>query len=156
MKNTKLSLSVLSILIVLAFTLSYAEEEKGYVPKENEEIYGTWVNENMRCKKFILKPDGTWAEYNEVSDTEPAKSGSYLLSGTFVIEDRWTDSEGNIWYKRKWWLGAKEIRHDSYPFGYSLVRISDSGKIGEFHWAYGDYPDEIDPEAPNYFIYYRK
>jgi len=31
MKTTKLILGVLSILVVLAFTLSYAEEEKAYV-----------------------------------------------------------------------------------------------------------------------------
>jgi hypothetical protein len=38
MKTTKLILGVVSILIVLAFTVSFAGEEKAYVPKEDEGI----------------------------------------------------------------------------------------------------------------------
>ena len=44
MKTRNLILSVILIFAVLVLLISCAPGKKAYVAKENEEIYGTWVN----------------------------------------------------------------------------------------------------------------
>jgi hypothetical protein len=150
MKTTKLISGVVSILIVLGFTLSYAEEEKAYVATETEEYYGTWVNPEYKPKAFggfpvkrVYNSDGTWEIYYLEEMTTPTWRGFY------TIIDKWTDSEGSVWYKV-----ASETRGGAYKDKH-LVKISNSGNTYESAESY-DYPAEIDPTHPNYRIYYRK
>ena len=145
MKTTKLISGVVSILVLLAFTLGYAEEEKAYVPKDDEEIYGTWVNTEYdwlsRAQKLIMYPDGRVEYFPKESDTSPT------FAGTFTIIDKWTDSEESIWYKL-------HFRGDW--FRYELDKISNSGTTWEYVSNPAYYPVEIDPTHPNYGIHYRK
>jgi hypothetical protein len=150
MKTTKLISGVVSILVVLAFTLGYAEEKKAYVPKDDEELYGTWVNEDYSgglfgMRKRSIHPDRTWEVFNFATDTT---SG---WRGTVTITDKWTDSEGNIWYKTYLERADREGIED-----YRLCKISSSGSAYEYVTSHVDYPTEMDSGHYTYRIYYRK
>ena len=132
------------ILIMAVFVLLAGGSKK-------EEYYGTWVNTDYdrsigthMLAKTIHNHDGTCALYITTSDTEP------YLTATFTIEDKWTDSEGNIWYKI---LYTKTEQIISY---FELTKISDSGTTLELVFSIIDYPTEIDPNAYGYRIYYRQ
>jgi hypothetical protein len=152
MKTTKLLSGVVSILIFLAFTLGYAEEKKAYVPKDDEEIYGTWANTDygvgFRGVKLVISPDGKFTEYGTETSTRPT------LSGTFNITKKWTDSNGeNIWYKAT--FDAEQVQ----TIYYHIIRISESGTVMEYEYSSIDYPTKIDPndlESQNYTIRYRQ
>ena len=143
----------LTILIILVFTnnFSYASDEKAYVAKENEELYGTWVNEdyNSSIRHAIqeYKSDGTWIDYQKTTDEIPYEDGTY------TITDKWTDSYGDICYKIRWetpYLGRS---------GYGLNCISDSGSTMKSANSFSDYPTQINPSKgfPTYLgIHYRK
>jgi hypothetical protein len=97
MKTRQISLISFLTLILIVFTLVVATGENGYTPKENEEYYGIWVNPeyNMRTldAKILIKPDGTFYEYSMT------KSDSWGTKGEYKINEKWTDAEGDIWYK---------------------------------------------------------
>jgi hypothetical protein len=152
MKTTKLILGVVSILVVLAFTLSYAEEEKAYVPKDDEEIYGTWVNADYSVGtsgvRLVIGSDGKFAEYGTETSTRPE------WSGTFNLTEKWTDSSGeSIWYKAVFSVDQTQTIY------YFLIRISDSGTVIESEFRSITYPTKIDPNdlrSTNYTIRYRQ
>ncbi len=139
--KTRTLISVL-ILIMAVFVLLAGGSKK-------EEYYGTWVNTDYdrtvhRLGKYIHNRDGTLIKYMSTSDTEPYKTA------TFTIEDKWTDSEGNIWYKI---LYTRTEQIISY---FELTKISDSGTTLELVFSIIDYPTEIDLNAYGYRIYYRQ
>lgn len=121
-----LILGVVSILLLLAFTLSYAEEKKAYTPKDDEEIYGTWVNTDYslaQLQKMSVKP----SEIIRSASATDESSYQYML--TFTIIDKWTDSEGNICYKTE--------NKDTYGlFYYVLYKISSSASTLEYVWSH--------------------
>ena len=91
--------TVVSILI-LVFTVlivagSCATEKK--MVKKSEELLGTWINEEYAddwgYTTLIYKSDGVYEQYTDASLKERHQHGTY------TITDKWTDSEGNIWYK---------------------------------------------------------
>lgn len=63
-----------------------------YVPKANEEIYGTWIHEGIRYQKLVVFAGGE-KEYLSVADAEP------VMETTEQISAKWKDGDGNIWYK---------------------------------------------------------
>ena len=77
------------------------------------------------------------------ADTETA-----MVTASSLITDKWTDSEGNIWYKVMWVMFDQK--------GYELDKISNSGKTREYVYSYSKYPTKIDPENATYHIYHRK
>jgi hypothetical protein len=93
-----ISVIFLTILALLAFnrSQSYASDKKTYVAKENEELYGTWVNEdynsNSKYAIFEWKADGTFIVYRKTTEDLPWEDGTY------TITDKWTDSNGDVWY----------------------------------------------------------
>ena len=149
-----ISVIFLTILALLAFnrSQSYASDKKTYVAKENEELYGSWVNEDYngssRYAIFEWKADGTFIVHRKTTDEIPFEDGTY------TITDKWTESNGDIWYKTTW---------DIYYFGrsgYMLICISNSGSTLESANSFSDYPTQIDPSNKNYQTYmgirYRK
>ena len=127
----------------LTFTGNVLAEEKAYVPKENEVFYGTWVNMDytLRAQKVVMNSDGTWGW------AMSAKSEPYMKY-TYELKEKWTDSEGNIWYK----VRLKSHRGEEY----ALVKISNSGNTRESIFDSHEYPTKIDPEEDNYRIYHRQ
>ena len=63
-----------------------------YVPKPNEELYGTWINESIRYQKLVVFAGG-FKEYLSVADAEQD------WETTEQISAKWKDGDGNIWYK---------------------------------------------------------
>jgi hypothetical protein len=139
-----------AILVSLIIFVSFAHSEEPYVPKENEELYGIWVNQEYNTTtvhaRWDWNSDGTWASY-------PKTTGEPNWEGPYSITEKWTDAEGNVWYKVKWedkWLALK---------GFGLIKISDSGNTIEANYSYGDYPAKIDPNQGFWEyagIHYRK
>ena len=150
MEARKLISGVILPLAVLLLIASCAK--KPYAAKEDEEIYGTWVNtsygttKDLFSQKRIYKSDGTLEEYGGMADIAH-------LTYKYTIIDKWTDSEGNIWYKLITEYGDKT--YGSRP-AYELRKISNSALTLEFVFSMDNYPTEIDPNHRYYFIYYRQ
>jgi len=77
-----------------------------------------------------------------------AESKTADKKGEYTIKDKWTDSEGNIWYKETFVVYGQKF--------YELDKISNSGKTLEFQYSTSKYPTKIDPENGRYRIYHRK
>jgi len=133
-------------LALLAFTGNIFAQDMLYVAEENEGIYGTWVNMDYQPdahpRQKIINYPGKWATYGSAGSETATETGKY------TITEKWTDSEGNIWYKG-------EV---VFPFqkAYELDKISNSGKTWEFVFSSSKYPTKIDPEDSDYHIYHRK
>jgi hypothetical protein len=129
------------ILIFLFFLGSCGTVKKAYVAKEYEEYYGTWVNTEFNDRQ-IINPDGTYEHYY-------GKSNKPRWYGTFTITDKWTDSEGNIWYKT---IVVNQIGVSRYV----LNRINKSRGVWEYVYFSNDYPNELNPNLMSHRIFNRK
>ena len=152
----KKTISCVLVFLVTAFAglNSFGDDKEKYgfyVPREDEELYGTWVNTTyvnttgQYAQKIVMSDWGDWEMYTKVTDT-------FFITGTFIIVDRWTDSEGNIWYKE--YIRA---RHELYP-EFELDSISKSGTVWEYVIGYDGFPtgDSMNSKNPYYRIYYRE
>jgi hypothetical protein len=148
-----------SILFVLMFSVtvytclnSFADDKEKYgfyVPSSKEVLYGTWINTtytgHTNAQRIDMFDWGYWEEYAKVTDT-------FSINGTFIIVDKWTDSEGNTWYKE-----YIRMRNGLYA-DFELDRISKSGTVWEYVFGYDDFPtaDNMNSKNPYYRIYYRE
>jgi len=122
-----------------------------YVPRAKEELYGTWVNTKMyhgdtgHAQKIEMHDWGYWEVYSKIAD-------EFFVNGTYIIVDRWTDSEGNIWYKE-----FVRARNGLYP-DFELDKISKNGTVWEYVFAFDDFPtaNNMNSMNPYYRIYYRQ
>ena len=129
---------------------------QSYVPTPNEEIYGTWTNDKsinlIGFQKTVVTADG-FQNYADTSDSVPREKG------VSQIDTKWTDSEGNIWYKTFGTVTGVENRRTT-KFQ-NLVKVSKSGTVMEIVHRHprdfdsSNYPTKIDPDDNNYGIYYR-
>jgi hypothetical protein len=148
-----ISVIFLTIFALLAFnsSQSYASDKKAYVAKGNEELYGTWVNEDYNSSSrwaiWEYKADGTWVVYGKTTDEI-----SYG-DGTYTITDKWTESNDDVCYKINW-------KEDYVAMsGYTLACISNSGSTMEAANSDSDYPIRIDQTKNSlqyYGVHYRK
>ena len=148
--RTLVSISIL-VLAVLIIVGSCATGKKTYVAKEDEELYGTWVNPDYNYSvtasaKFVVHPNGKMEMYSVDTYSTPKKHAE------FVITNRWNDTQGNIWYT----INFKNI--ESKYWNYWLIKISNSEKALELNDSPNDHPDIIDPNDrySRYGIYYRQ
>jgi hypothetical protein len=142
--------------LLLIIPLGGMAQDK-YIPKENEEIYGTWISTNLDhtgTQKIVVGAEGA-KHYALLSDSDPYDGA------TMVIDSKWTDSEGNIWYKTHgtWTSGAWK--------GYSFVeldRLNVSNRIWEAQFTPLDpnaqikpalYPEKFNPESSTHGVFYR-
>jgi hypothetical protein len=130
-----------------------------YVEKPTEELYGTWTNESYSGvisegtytpQKTVTAP-GTYSDYRVVTDSGPG------FMGKEEVTSKWKDSEGNIWYK----INMSGSTGD-YTFKWqSLQKLSKAATVREFvvvdvvAFSPASYPTKVEPNAPNYRIYYR-
>ena len=142
---------VLAVLVVL-FTASGYAQTTDYIPKANEELYGTWTNESMSPQKTVNFAGGC-KDFDLLSDSVS------FGGGTEQIASKWKDSEGNIWYKTL----DKGTAGGAYA-GYkwqALQKFSKLGTVREFEvkvvgeFDPNSYPTKIDPKDSSYKIYYR-
>jgi hypothetical protein len=120
-----------------------------YVPRKNEEIYGIWINTTYTgwtyAQKWVIYDWGGYERYSKATDET-------FVIGAYIIVDRWTDSEGNIWYKT-----YVHERNEWIPV-FELNKISKAGAVLEYVIAFDDFPtaDNMNSKNPYYRIYYRE
>jgi len=151
--KTKTLVSVLIlVLAVLIIAGSCATGKKAYVAKEDEELFGTWVNPDYDASwiyaKVVIKPDGTWEEYSLTYSDRP------IYKGEYTIADKWTDSDGYIFYKNS----ITRIDKESYRTYYIMSKIDKTGNVYEDLWSTVEMPTEFNPDNKlyNHRIYYRQ
>jgi hypothetical protein len=142
--------TILVIMLSLAL-LIFAETTSA----ESENIWGTWVNTEQPkgryhhvSEKRVFSPDGMVKFYYYESSQSPE------FEGTYAITEKWTNSDGNTWYKMK--ASGKSIKYGDKAEWYFLARISDSGKTLEYVYHPLEYHKKLDPNQPSYRILYRK
>jgi hypothetical protein len=112
MKTIAAVCGMVFIIVVLAGVCGFADDKEKfgfYVPSPSEELYGIWVNMDYGKTKSdwpqkIIIYDWGYAEgYLKVTDKDPcikwAGWPGIPCKWTYTIVDKWTDSEGNIWYR---------------------------------------------------------
>ncbi len=142
-------------MIIIVFAGSTNAEDKVYVPKKNEELYGTWINTDYKgpqpLPKRIFYPIGIFELLPDKTSTKPD------WQGTYRIIDKWSDSEGNAWYKIKLKCCKTGLRPKET---YALYKISKNGSVCEEVSSYHGYPKKVDPKIEpgegRYRIYYRE
>jgi len=162
MKTRKFVSILTLVLAVLIIAGSCATQKR--IVKDSEEFYGIWINEEYKgstppLKKNVFNPDGTWEYFRK--EASPWETDIEILEGgwirdffgTYTIEDKWTDSDGNVWYKVDLLFGIKKEYTNTY---YLLMRISDSNKIMEYMEDRIRYGEKIEPKSTKYRIYYRQ
>jgi len=152
--KTKILLCGLIFLIALLTGVgSFATDKEKigfYVPKRNEEIYGTWVNAKYDGISYEQKIVYYYWGYGEFFRTLTNENLASKFG--FTIIDKWSDSEGNIWYK------TYEISDNDYSVYFTLNKISKDATVLEYVDKLGDYPAEADLNTNNYLyrIRYRQ
>jgi hypothetical protein len=157
MRKLVVLFAFLVILFVVFGALGFGQEK--YTPTPNEEIYGTWVNDEMMPPKTVNNPDGTFADYFPASYSRPYEGGKS------EIVKKWTDSEDNVYCNT----------FDTFTFGAGVVgmktqclrKVSKSGTVLEVMWVFvsefgpDKFPSTIDTKSGNssntqgYLIFYR-
>jgi hypothetical protein len=146
------------VLVVLLAASAYAQttDSEKYVPKPNEELYGTWVNEQnsgedlYEAQKVVVSVDA-YRIYRKVSDSVPGEEGP------MEIVAKWSDSEDNVWYKTRGTDASGIYQGMRWQ---ELDKLSKHGTVweralnrrgsGQFN---DDYPTEIYPK--NVYPFYR-
>jgi hypothetical protein len=151
--KTRMLISILFYTVtVLIIVGSCATSKKVYVLKEDEKIFGTWINPDYDASwiyaKLVIKSDGVWEEYSLTYSDRPVYQGEY------TITKKWTDSEGYVYYKSI----ITRIDKPSYRPYYILLKIDKTGKVYEDLWSTAQMPTEFDPDNKiyNYRIYSRQ
>ena len=151
MKNRTFISVVILIMAVLIVVGSCATGKITSVAKEDEELYGTWINtdydETNKYAKIEMKSDGTWYEYKMSDDDIP------IFKCEYTITDKWTDSNRNTYYK----IIVTHIDTDYVPF-YIISKINKTGNVYEDLVSNLNMPTEFDPDnlMYHYRIYYRQ
>jgi hypothetical protein len=151
MKAEKKILRIAILLLAVVFVAGCAPGK--YVPKANEELYGTWTNEKgVEVEKKISNSPADFKMYLTVSDTDPS------VGGTAEILSKSKDSDGNIWYKT---FGTFTSGSGSGTKYQCLWKISGSGTVMEcvlqtvVDFDPKNYPSSIDKSADYYRIFFR-
>ena len=157
--NARMPLLCASVILLAMILLGGYCYGQNYIPKANEELYATWTNENAKstdAQKSVKFPGG-YKLYLRISDTKPFEEG------TEQISEKWTDSEGNVWYKTNGTVTFGIFGgHDYEGFKWQcLYKFNKSGTVQESTWvhvfdfSHDMYPLKIDPKEANYGIFYR-
>ena len=105
--KTRTSVSMLILVSTLIFIVGSCATTKKVTKKDYRFFSGIWVNEEYNSHPFMAKyvifSDGTFDAYNNLTDT-----GKHGI-GHYIIVDKWTDSDGNRWYKMHVW-GLLSVR----------------------------------------------
>ena len=131
-----------------------------YTPKPNEELYGTWVNKSYsghydltdaHPQKEVIDSNG-YHVFRFVDDA------AVYFAGVETITSKWTDSEGNIWYKTykgAWTNGTKPaVPHFLYKLSKSAT-VRESVYTIRDSYTPGAFPSKVDPKDSSYLVYTR-
>ena len=149
MKTRALASILILILVLLIISEAHATGKGSYKRAFRKDFVGTWVNpeynkwtESKLFAKVVIKSDSVMQAY----DTETSEIPTEI---TLRIDDRWTDTNGDTYYKVYIvWAG--------YLTFHELWRIDEAKETLELNYYRTSYPDEINPESGRYQIYYRQ
>ena len=89
---------------------------------------GTWINNEYQdfgqWGKIVLKNNGRVDQYVEASDTHSPKGGDLILN------EVWTDNEGNIWFTSNLYDGG--YYEGANPSRFELNKMSNSENMWEY------------------------
>lgn len=150
--NGRRSLFASSVtLFALIQVVGWAQDK--YVASEDEELYGTWSNDNMFPPKIVISADGTFEEYFPISNTKAFRGG------TVEMIKKWTGSDNGVYYYTLDRLTSGPDKGTRTRF---LWKVSEDGKVLEMVWRPSGpafdpsgMPTEIDPKDRNYLVFDR-
>jgi hypothetical protein len=157
MKIKRIIIYLLLMVALLFLFGSCATDKMAYRPTDEEEIYGTWINDKQQYpQKMVIFPDMTWEYYTHPYDIFPK------AWGTTEFYKKWKDNQWNIWYHTY-------VTYEGYSgnkqYSQELDRIYRDGKIWVWELEYkpivssgfdpDKFPAKINTESGNYFIFYR-
>ena len=149
MKTRALASILILILALLIMSEAHATGKGSYKRAFRKDFVGTWVNpeynkwtESKLFAKLVIKSDSVMLAYDAETSEIPTEI-------TLRIDDRWTDTNGDTYYKVYIvWAG--------YLTFHELWRIDEAKETLELNYYRTSYPDEINPESGRYQIYYRQ
>ena len=142
-----------SLVVVLGVILLGGCGQGKYMPKPNEELYGTGTNERMPQQKSVITASG-YKIYTYISDSDT------YVEGTMQIVSKSTDSEGNIWYKT-FEINTSGLHGLKGQKRQTLYKLSKSGTVLEYQPTFvGEFDpkrflSKLDPKDDLYRLYYR-
>ena len=120
----------------------------------SDDIWGTWLTtEKPKGDSLHVSQKRVFSSEGKIKFYRYESSQSPEFVGTYTITEKWTDSEGNNWYKLK--ATGTSIRYGDKAGWFLLARISDSGKTLEYVYHPSDYHKKLDPNHPSYHPSYR-
>jgi hypothetical protein len=152
--------TAVAALVVLIMSQSQGWAQEKYVPSEDEELYGTWTNEeysgyhNPQPQRDVVSADG-YKHFANVADSTPFEER------TLQIASKWTDSMGNIWYRTFGTFTSGQYIRCHFQ---ELDKISNAGKVWEYVRVLllpdaeidpENFPSAIDPDDRTYNVRYR-
>jgi len=138
------------LILVLSVLLASCATTKTPLPTDNiDELLGTWVNTEYdgvgRTGKWVWKADGIVSVY---------RKSTYDRSYTdpkWEIKEKWKAANGAIYLV----VFCESMGSHARSYHFS-IRLSPDRSYYEMMVHYGELPLEIDPNAPEYCIYYRQ
>jgi hypothetical protein len=140
-----------SVPCALALVLFWGCVSSKYVPKANEELYGTWTNELISPAKMVTVAGG-FKDFESLASPDPVREGTQQIAG------KWKDAEGSIWYQTYDTITAGDGAGLKVQ---SLFKLSKSGTVLEAVHAIvasldpHNFPTAVGPGGSYYTIYYR-
>jgi len=140
----KIRTLLLMMLLLFAISFSFAEDNFSINP-----LVGSWVNTDyykiQKDGKWIIKSDFTLDAFDDPTRTTVPRTF------TIVIDDSWSDAEGNLFYKLTFKRAAWE------HITYELWRLDSSQTVLESMWGSTvEHPEEIKVGHSSYSIHYRQ
>ena len=123
-----------------------------YKPKVAEEMFGTWVNPAIdspaRAQKVVIHSWGLLEWYRRIGDKIPGRA-------TSTIVKKWTDEEGNTWYRD---YQRSEISGGYGESTYVLLRVNSGGRILEIIYAGSGWPkaEDMSPDLNTTYCRYER
>ncbi len=137
-------------MLTLAQSGGWAQEK--YVPKENEELFGRWKDDKAANMETVIDSVGFKTYYGSTNNV-------VLNEATLEIEKKWTDAQGNIWYKvRGLFVGQSPYVGTKFQALYEVHKSntalkSQANTVNQYDPS--SYPTENGPKATNEYSYHR-
>lgn len=136
-------------MLVFAQLGGWAQEK--YVPKENEELFGRWKDDKVADQQTVYYSAGFKIYFRSTDNI-------LLDEATQEIEKKWTDTQGNIWYKT---LGLFVGKSPHAGSKFQALYEVDNSKTELTCWVNtvyqydsSKYPPESNPKADYEFHYH--
>jgi hypothetical protein len=139
--------------LVVAAALLGACGPGAYRPKASEEVYGTWVSDKAAQHKLVIAA-GQFRNFSLPDDVDP------FTAGTEVIAAKWTDPQGDLWYKTNVTV-TSGLGAPTGTMWQTLRRLSKSATVLEGvvvpvrQFDPSAFPAKLEPGSGSYAVYHR-